>query len=322
MNICASNTQWIVLNRSSHKSCLRARFAKQHPLQTVDFLGFDCSSYVPCSRGAKRPASRIRRLVRVHVTHGEWIIENGKNRSVKRMMRNNDLRDLRRVGLARALSKLGYCSRSQASALIRAGRVRLNGALRRDPETPVLMGTDRIELDSRLVGEETKIYLMLNKPRGLVTTASDEQGRETIYACLKEALPWLAPVGRLDKASEGLLLLTNDSDWAAQIVAPETHLAKTYHVQVSGVMDAAVAEALVKGVRVEGLGLLRAKERGDPPAGRPQYLAIHRSRRGKEPADPAHAGNIRDSSAAADPGGDWTARAWRSAKRRLPPAYR
>src|ERR1700674_4169852 len=128
----------------------------------------------------------------------------------------------RRVGLARALSKLGYCSRSQATELIRSGHVRLNGATRRDPETPVHVERDRIQVDHRIVGAEAKVYLMLNKPRGVVTTASDEKGRETVYAYLDEELPWVAPVGRLDRASEGLLLLTNDSEWAAGVLAPES----------------------------------------------------------------------------------------------------
>jgi 23S rRNA pseudouridine2605 synthase len=167
--------------------------------------------------------------------------------------------DSRRVGLARALSKLGYCSRSQAAELIRAGRVRLNGAAKRDPETPVRLGSDRIEVDQQRVGGEKKIYMMLNKPRGLVTTASDEKGRETVYSCLPANLPWIAPVGRLDKASEGLLLLTNDSEWAARIADPESHLPKTYHVQVGSIADATLTEKLTKGVRVPEIELLRAK---------------------------------------------------------------
>src|ERR1700675_1945451 len=129
--------------------------------------------------------------------------------------------NVRHVGLARALSKLGYCSRSQAAELIRAGRVRLNGQARRDPETPVRLERDRIEVDHRIVGEEAKLYLMLNKPRGVVTTASDEKGRDTVYSYLSADLPWVAPVGRLDKASEGLLLLTNDSEWAASVAGPK-----------------------------------------------------------------------------------------------------
>jgi 23S rRNA pseudouridine2605 synthase len=155
----------------------------------------------------------------------------------------------RRVGLARALSKLGYCSRSEAVGLIRAGRVRLNGSTRSDPETPVRLQKDQIEIDGRPVAAQAKVYLMLNKPRGVVTTASDEKGRKTVYAHLAEGLPWVAPVGRLDKASEGLLLVTNDSEWAARVLAPETHLEKTYHVQVGTVADAALGEAVTRGVR-------------------------------------------------------------------------
>jgi len=165
----------------------------------------------------------------------------------------------RRVGLARALSKLGYCSRSQAVELIRAGRVHLNGALRRDPESPVVLARDRIEVDGRPLRDAVKTYWMLNKPRGVLTTASDEQGRETVYRYLPEDVPWLAPVGRLDKASEGLLLFTNDSEWAARITAPETHLDKTYHVQINAVADAALAAKLCIGVRVDAGELLRAK---------------------------------------------------------------
>jgi 23S rRNA pseudouridine2605 synthase len=164
----------------------------------------------------------------------------------------------RKIGLARALSKLGYCSRSKAGEIIRASRVRLNGALRRDPETPVHLGKDRIEVDGQAVEASSKIYLVLNKPRGIVTTASDEKGRDTVYSLLSDDVPWVAPVGRLDKASEGLLLLTNDSEWAAKIAAPETHLDKTYHVQIAAVADDALLQSLKKGVQSDG-ELLRAK---------------------------------------------------------------
>ena len=166
----------------------------------------------------------------------------------------------KRVGLARALSKFGYCSRSQAAELIRAGRVRLNGIPRRDPETPVRLPIDRIEVDFVSVSAKRKIYLMLNKPRGLITTASDEQGRNTIYSCLPASLPWLGPVGRLDKASEGLLLLTNDTAWAARVADPESHIPRTYHVQIVALPDGSLPDSLVKGVRVAEFGTLRAKQ--------------------------------------------------------------
>ena len=162
------------------------------------------------------------------------------------------------VGLARALSKLGYCSRSQAFALVRAGRVTLNGAVRRDPESPVNLERDRILVDGHALAAAAPVYLMLNKPRGVVTTVADEKGRRTVYDCLPAGLPWVAPVGRLDKASEGLLLLTNDSKWAARIAAPETHFDKTYHVQIGAIVHAALLRAMEKGVSSEG-ELLRAK---------------------------------------------------------------
>jgi 23S rRNA pseudouridine2605 synthase len=168
----------------------------------------------------------------------------------------------RRVGLARALSKLGYCSRSQAIELIHAGRVTLNGTTRRDPETPVHLERDRIQVDRHSVRSESKIYLMLNKPRGVVTTASDEKGRDTVYSFLDACLPWVAPVGRLDKASEGLLLLTNDSEWAARISDPETHLEKTYHVQVGAVVDENFLAEMRKGIRTLNGEILRAKRAG------------------------------------------------------------
>ncbi len=164
-----------------------------------------------------------------------------------------------RHGLARALSKLGYCSRSQAEILIRAGRVHMNGVLRRDPETPVHLDRDRIQVDGHGVDAPQRIYLVMNKPRGLITTTSDEKGRDTVYSCLPEGLPWVAPVGRLDKASEGLLLFTNDSNWAARVLAPETHLGKNYHVQVAAIPDEDILDGLVKGFRAADGEILRAK---------------------------------------------------------------
>jgi 23S rRNA pseudouridine2605 synthase len=158
----------------------------------------------------------------------------------------------KRVGLARALSKLGYCSRSAAFELIHAGRVQLNGSAAKNPEAPVRLGRDRIEVDGVRIEKSEKAYWMLNKPRGLVTTADDEQGRETVYARLPTGLPWMGPVGRLDKASEGLLLFTNDSEWAAKITAPESHLDKTYHVQIAAVADEVLAKKLTNGVQTDG----------------------------------------------------------------------
>src|SRR3981081_2102980 len=175
----------------------------------------------------------------------------------------------RRIGLARAMSKLGYSSRAHAAELIRAGHVSLNGNVIRNPETPVRLERAHITVDDEPIVAAEKVYLMMNKQRGLVTTASDEKGRETVYAALRAAfrvestdrtLPWVAPVGRLDKASEGLLLLTNDSEWGARIAAPETHLDKTYHVKIRTDTQDALVATLIQGVETKDGEVLRAKQ--------------------------------------------------------------
>jgi len=110
----------------------------------------------------------------------------------------------------------------------------------------------RVEVDGSPVDKTPAIYLVMNKPRGVVTTASDEKGRETVYDLLEPGLPWVGPVGRLDKASEGLLLLTNDSKWAACITEPDSHLDKKYHVQVDCVAGADLLARIMQGLAVDG----------------------------------------------------------------------
>ncbi len=170
-----------------------------------------------------------------------------------------------RHGLARVLSKRGICSRTEAARWVEAGRVSVDGRIVRDPEFPIFGdGRQRIAVDGNPIGDSRRLYVMLNKPRGLVTTASDERGRDTVYRCFDGAhldgvaLPWLAPVGRLDQASEGLLLFCNDPEWAARITDPQTGPDKTYHVQVGAIPDAAMLAALERGVVHEG-ELLRAR---------------------------------------------------------------
>ena len=165
----------------------------------------------------------------------------------------------KRVGLARALSKLGFCSRSQAFDLIREGKVTLNGARPTNPSTPVRLGVDRIQVEDHHIVAVEKLYFLLNKPRGIVTTASDEKGRDTVYSLLPKNLRRLAPVGRLDKASEGMLLLTNDSEWAARITDPATHVDKTYHVQINALAGQPLINALLRGIETQKGETLRAK---------------------------------------------------------------
>ncbi len=156
-------------------------------------------------------------------------------------------------GVARVISKLGLGSRTEAAAWVIEGRVRVNGSVVHDAEHRVRQGVDRIEIDGREPAAAGRIALMLNKPRGLVTTTKDERGRETVYSCFAgAALPWVAPIGRLDKASEGLLLFSNDPVWAAKISDPATGPFKTYHVQVNHLPDTQLLASLEYGVPVDG----------------------------------------------------------------------
>ncbi|HVK52922.1 MAG TPA: pseudouridine synthase [Pseudoxanthomonas sp.] len=162
--------------------------------------------------------------------------------------------------MARTLSKLGVCSRSEAERWVRAGRVSVEGQVVHDPEFPVRQGKVRIQVDGQSIAAIERVYVALNKPRGLLTTTTDEQGRDTVYRCLADAgLPWLAPVGRLDKASEGLLLFSNDPGWAAAITDPDSGPDKTYHVQIDRLPDDDLLRALQAGVK-DGAEFLRAKQ--------------------------------------------------------------
>jgi 23S rRNA pseudouridine2605 synthase len=149
------------------------------------------------------------------------------------------------VSLSRALSKLGYCSRSEAEALVIAGGVTVNGQPVRNPSARVDPARDRIAVDGERVRGARRVYLALHKPTGLVTTAADELERPTVYMCLEGLdLPRVAPVGRLDIDTEGLLLFTNDTRWAQGVLDPDGKVDKVYHVQVAGTVDDAVLARL------------------------------------------------------------------------------
>ena len=136
----------------------------------------------------------------------------------------------------------------------------MNARVALNADKLVAFGKDLIEVDGQEVRTAVKVYLMLNKPRGIITSADDEKGRPTVYSLLPGDLPWVAPVGRLDKASEGLLLLTNDSAWGARIASPESHVSKIYHVQVAAVVGPELLQQLTSGVRDESRSLLRARQ--------------------------------------------------------------
>lgn len=165
------------------------------------------------------------------------------------------------VALCRAINRAGHCSRSAAEALVREGRVTVDGRRVLDPEARVRPDA-RIRIDGEPLARVPSRTIAMNKPRGLVVTAADERGRDTVYALLDgSGLPHLGPVGRLDQASEGLLLLTNDTALAARLTDPASHLPKTYHVQIDRRVDDALLAALVAGREVDGEWLAVADAR-------------------------------------------------------------
>ena len=153
--------------------------------------------------------------------------------------------------LQKVLSAAGICSRRAAEEYITAGRVTVNGEVaalgcRADPET------DDIRLDGRVIsGREEMVYLLLHKPRGYVTTLSDEKGRKTVAELVAECGKRVYPVGRLDLDSEGLLLMTNDGELMQRLIHPRHEVSKTYHVYVYGQVQGA-AERLSRITDLEG----------------------------------------------------------------------
>lgn len=150
--------------------------------------------------------------------------------------------------LERVLSKAGLGSRSEARSWIGAGRVRVNGRLVQTPDHWVDMERDRVTLDGKPVRGGHKLYLLLYKPKGYLTTYRDPEGRPTVYDLLGDVEEWVFPVGRLDLDTSGLLLLTNDSRFAERVTNPDFKIPKTYLVKVSSLLGEEQLEALRRGV--------------------------------------------------------------------------
>jgi 23S rRNA pseudouridine2605 synthase len=155
----------------------------------------------------------------------------------------------RPISLARALSKFGVCSRSDAVRWIAAGRVAVDGRIAHAAAERIDPRTSRISVDGVRVGEaRRRMTIALHKPVGFVTSRVDPAGRLTVYDLLGDLGRWLAPVGRLDRDSSGLLILTNDTRLGQRLTDPAHSVPKTYHVRVKGRPDAQALEILRAGV--------------------------------------------------------------------------
>jgi len=178
------------------------------------------------------------------------------------------------VPLERALSKLGRATRTEARALIAEGRVRVNMRVVRDPLTPVVPERAQIEIDGRTVARPEPLTVALHKPRGVVTTRRDPEGRKTVYDLLVELDAHVVPVGRLDYATSGLLLLTNDTRLADWLTEPANAVPRVYVVTARGrVTDRDVAR-LQEGVRDRGEDLRATSVHVTKASGRESHLIV------------------------------------------------
>jgi 23S rRNA pseudouridine2605 synthase len=152
--------------------------------------------------------------------------------------------------LERVLSKSGLGSRTQARKWIGAGRVKVNGQAVRTPDHWVDLERDRVTFDGKPIRGGEKVYLLLYKPTGYITTFKDPEGRPTVYDLLPDAGQWVAPVGRLDRDSSGLLLMSNDTDFVERVSNPAFKIPKTYLVKASTLLTDDQLDQLRRGVQL------------------------------------------------------------------------
>lgn len=170
--------------------------------------------------------------------------------------------------LDRVLSRFGLASRNVAREAILAGRLKLNGRIVRNPDVWIRPERDALHLDGRRLKSVHKNYLLLYKPKGVITSHGDPQGRRTVYEYLGELGQWVAPVGRLDKDTSGLLLLTNDTEFADFVTSPQSQVPKTYLVKTSGILPEEIITRLSEGVQMKRgdwarpCSVRRAQDRG------------------------------------------------------------
>jgi 23S rRNA pseudouridine2605 synthase len=152
--------------------------------------------------------------------------------------------------LDRVLSRFGLASRTTAREAILAGRVKINGRVVRDPDQWTNPRETAIHLDGNRLRSARRIYRLFYKPKGVITSHGDPEGRKTIYDCLGPEAPWVSPVGRLDKDTSGLLLLTNDTDFANYITDPASRVPKIYLVKANTLVGEELIVRLAQGMEI------------------------------------------------------------------------
>jgi len=161
------------------------------------------------------------------------------------------MKSKKEMTLDRVLSRFGVASRTEAREAIAAGRLKVNGRVEQNPDAWVRPELDALHLDGKRLRPVRRIYLAFYKPKGVITSRGDPDGRPTIYECLERRFARVSPVGRLDKDTSGLLLLTNDTEFANFVTDPRSGVPKTYLVKLNRRIEDAELERLAAGVRME-----------------------------------------------------------------------
>lgn len=156
------------------------------------------------------------------------------------------------IRLQKFMAECGVASRRKCEELITGGKVKVNGKIVTELGTKVIPGKDKVKVNNELIGEEKKVYILLNKPVGYVTTVSDESDRPTVMDLLKDVKEKVVPVGRLDMFTSGLLLFSNDGEFVYKVTHPKHETTKTYIVKTRGVPKESDLEKLRNGIKIDG----------------------------------------------------------------------